>query len=517
MISSGYLAFTLAGFVDFDRTLEKIRVLFPVQEEPVLRLDEEYLDTFDWRLYIHGYVFRQRGARFLLSPIAGTPCWETSGPRKSRLFWWDFPEGVLRERLASLSGPRALCPLLQIIGRRRSFRLCNRDDKTVLRFSLDTGDVFVDKVGKGAFAPYLRLEEVRGYRKPFHRVAELLKKDGLRELATDESFLQLALRVIDRRPADYSSKFSVSLRPEQKISMAISSIGLLLHTAMIRNLPGVLGDVDPEFLHDFRVAIRRTRSLLSQLKTEIPPGQAGFFQQEFQWLGSVTGPVRDLDVCLQKEEKYRGLLPETLHPGLAQFLEEIQRQRKARLAKMQDDLQSTRAKDLLANWHDFLTALPVGIEWPAGQVSCRTVAVKVLRTCFRRLVRHAALILEGEGGDAAMHRARIQAKKLRYLTEFFRPLFPAVDSDNLLQQLHGLQDDLGDFNDLTVQIKGLQQRRDVQEPGRIVRDSLDGLLSGLAVEQKRIRKRCRKNCRMFVDQERKHLFGDVFKKKQTHG
>jgi CHAD domain-containing protein len=513
MMSSGYLSFAIEGFVDFDRTLEKIRVLLPVQEEPALRLDEQYLDTFDWRLYTHGYVFRQRGARFLLSPLAETPSRETSGPRKPRFFWWDFAEGDLRERLASLSGPRALCPLLQVIGRRRSFRLCNRDNKTVLRFSLDTGEVFVDNEGKGAFAPYLRLQEVRGYRKQLHRVTELLKKDGLRQLAAEESFLQLALRVIDRKPADYSPKFSVSLQPEQTISMAISSIGLFLHTAMTRNLPGVLADIDSEFLHDFRVAIRRTRSLLSQLKTEIPPGQAGFFQQEFKWLGSVTGPVRDLDVCLLKEEKYRGLLPETLRPGLVLFLEGVQRERKDELTKMRADLQSSRVTDLLINWHEFLSALPVGIEWPAGQVSCRMVALKALRRCFRRLVRHASLVLEGEGGDAAMHKARIQAKKFRYLTEFFRPLFPAADTDDLLQQLHGLQDDLGDFNDLTVQIKGLQQRRDVLEPGRIVRDSLDGLLSGLAVERKRIRKRCMKNCRMFVDQERIHLFGKIFRKK----
>jgi CHAD domain-containing protein len=515
MMSAGYHTFTLAGLVDFDRILAEIRILFPVQEDPVLRLDEQYLETFDWRLYTHGFVLRQRGARFLLNRLTGADSQEVSGPQKPRLFWWDFPEGMLRESLASLSGNRALCPLLQVVGRRRSFRLYNRDEKTVLRFSLDAGEVFVDNESKGAFSPCLRLEEVRGYRKPFHSVMELFKKNGLREMATGENFLQSALRVIDRRPVDYSSKFSVSLQPEQKICTAISDIGLRLHAAMDRNLPGVLGDIDPEFLHDFRVAIRRIRSLLSQLKKEIPPGQAGFFQHEFQWLGSVTGPVRDLDVCLQKEEQYRGLLPETLHRGLAQFLEEIQLQRKTKLATMLNDLQSARATKLFADWHNFLTALPAVIEWPAGQIPCRTIAVKVMQRCFRRLVRDAGLILEGDE-DAAMHRLRIQAKKFRYLTEFFRQFFPETAMDNLLQRLRGLQDDLGDFNDLTVQMKGLQQRRDIPEPGRIVRASLDGLLSGLAVERKRIRKRCMKKCRKFVDQEKMHLFRDVFKKKQAH-
>ena len=31
---------------------------------------------------------------------------------------------------------------------------------------------------------------------------------------------------------------------------------------MNENLPGLLADVDTEFLHDFRVAVRRTRSTL---------------------------------------------------------------------------------------------------------------------------------------------------------------------------------------------------------------------------------------------------------------
>jgi CHAD domain-containing protein len=512
-MKSGYLAFTSNGSVDFDRLLEKIHRLFPVQKEAVLHVDEQYLDTFDWRMYNSGFVFRQTGTRYLLTSLSGMPVLEIPGPKKPKLFWRDFPEGVLRDRLAPISDNRALCPVLRVVGLRRNFRLYNRDEKVVLRFSLDTGEVFADDKGRGPFTPYLRLEGVRGYQKPLRRVAELLQRNNWQELKTGENFFDLTLRVIDRQPIDHKQKTSVYIQPEQTMNQAISTIGLTLHTAMERNLPGVLGDIDAEFLHDFRVALRRTRSVLSQLKNEIPPGQAGVFQEEFKWLGSVTGPVRDLDVCLQKADIYRGFLSERLHQGLVQLLEEIQQQRTAQFIKMQENLQATRAVNLLANWHEFLTALPADIEWPAGQVLCPQVAVKVVRRCFRRLIRDASAIIEGEHGDSAIHKLRIQAKKFRYMSEFFRRFFPADDMDLLLKELHGLQDDLGDFNDLAVQIRGFQQRRAILHPDMTIRDTLEGLLAGLAAEKKKILKRCVKRCAAFMDQSRIQLFGEGIKKK----
>ncbi len=510
-MKSGYLAFTLNGSVDLDRLLEKIGSLFPVREEAVFHVDEQYLDTFDWRMYTSGFVFRQTGARYVLASLLGTPVFEISGPEKPKLFWWDFPEGILRDRLASVSGTRALCPVLQVVGLRRKFRLFNRDEKLVLRFSLDTGEVSADDEDRGPFAPYLRLEGIRGYQKPRHRIAELLQRNGWQELKAGESFFDLILRAIGRQPVDQKQKASVFALPEQTTSQAISMIGLALHTAMERNLPGVLKDIDAEFLHDFRVALRRTRSVLSQLKNEIPPGQAGVFQEEFRWLGSVTGPVRDLDVCLQKSQTYRGLMSESLHRGLAQLLEEIQQQRTAQFIKMQEILQSARAVNLLANWHEFLTALPADIEWPAGQVPCPKVAVKVMRRCFRRLLRDTGAIIGGEQGDSAIHRLRIQAKKFRYMAEFFRRFFPADDMDVLLKELHGLQDDLGGFNDLAVQIRGFQQRRATLQPDETIRGALDGLLAGLAAEKKRILKRCVKRCAAFMGQDRMQAFGEVIK------
>ncbi len=63
------------------------------------------------------------------------------------------------------------------------------------------------------------------------------------------------------------------------------------------NLPGTLEDVDSEFLHDLRVAVRRTRSLQRQFKA-IYPDRLQHFRDEFKRLQAVTGDLRDLDVYL---------------------------------------------------------------------------------------------------------------------------------------------------------------------------------------------------------------------------
>jgi CHAD domain-containing protein len=67
---------------------------------------------------------------------------------------------------------------------------------------------------------------------------------------------------------------------------------------IIRNEPGVRAALDSEFLHDYRVAIRRTRSLLRQIRNVFPDDAVEHFSSEFSWIGRLTGPSRDMDVLV---------------------------------------------------------------------------------------------------------------------------------------------------------------------------------------------------------------------------
>ncbi len=74
---------------------------------------------------------------------------------------------------------------------------------------------------------------------------------------------------------------------------------------------------------------------------------------------------------------------------------------------------------------------------------------RIYRT-HRRIVKEGNQLL-GHTEDEKLHALRIECKKLRYLLEFFASLFPPKKVDRLIRQLKQLQDNLGEFTDLTVQ------------------------------------------------------------------
>ena len=65
----------------------------------------------------------------------------------------------------------------------------------------------------------------------------------------------------NRIPGDSSSKLLVDLEPEQRADSAVRTILLELLTAIEANIDGTIDDLDAKFLHDLRVACRRTRTV----------------------------------------------------------------------------------------------------------------------------------------------------------------------------------------------------------------------------------------------------------------
>ena len=106
-----------------------------------------------------------------------------------------------------------------------------------------------------------------------------------------------ALTHADRIPAN-GNRSSAKLRPETFAAVAIAEMLTGFAAAIEENVPGTVASIDTEFLHDLRVAVRRTRSILKLVGDVLPDGLAERFAPEFKWLGDLTTPVRDLDVYL---------------------------------------------------------------------------------------------------------------------------------------------------------------------------------------------------------------------------
>jgi CHAD domain-containing protein len=225
---------------------------------------------------------------------------------------------------------------------------------------------------------------------------------------------------------------------------------------MMRNEAGTKADTDSEFLHDFRVSIRRTRSALTQIKGVFPDPELARFNDGFRWMGAATGPVRDLDVWLLKLDGYRRTLPETIRPhldALETFLKREQRREQRKLART---LGGEKYANLIDEWRRFLArATPEENAPPNARRPVKEVASERIHKIYRRVLKRGGKIRPDSPAEA-LHRLRIDGKKLRYLLEFFRSLYDVDEIGGLIKSLKQLQDNLGDFNDYEVQQASLK-------------------------------------------------------------
>jgi len=116
-----------------------------------------------------------------------------------------------------------------------------------------------------------------------------------------------------------------------------------------------------------------------------------------------------------------------------------------------DHLNSERYARILSDWEEFLNEpVPEILEAANATMSIIDLAQWRIVKRYRRIIKDGKFLLEHPQAEL-MHALRIECKKLRYLIEFFASLFPAKKIRQLIDQLKRLQDNLGDFNDLSVQ------------------------------------------------------------------
>ena len=459
--SDAAAVYPLAARRDGLRALASLQGAFSTLRESSPVCHEVYLDTFDWRLHNRGLCLCSRGREGVTALAL-----ESDHDRlESRLangtppvFAADLPAGAMHQRIAPLIELRRLLPLARLETTGHTLRVLDDQEKTVARVLIECTAVTTPGAAESVrqLPPILRVLPVRGYAGAATSVIRHLENQvGL--APGDRQRLDQALQAVGRHPGDYSPKLTVKLSPEMRAEHAAAIVCRRLLDNMIANEDGVRRDLDVEFLHDFRVAVRCTRSALAQLEKVFPRDAAARFRREFKWLGSITGAVRDLDVYLLKMDEYRASLPADAAEDLAPLNEFLRRHRRAERRRLVAALRSQRYRKLVENWRAFLDSDTSGDSAPAdARRDVADVAGARIWRAYRRIHRHGRKIDAGTPAES-LHELRIDCKKLRYLLEFFCSLYDDNDIAPLLKSLKRLQDNLGDFNDLEVQQRTLQQ------------------------------------------------------------
>ena len=499
--------------LDIKGTADIVDVLakqFSIERSGSWIATEQFFDSFDWRLFKNKLSMILSNNCLRVVDVDGQLLLETEVGEAQKFFCWDFPTTSSRELLQEVLGYRAVFPLVGVNKTVCDYRLTNKDKKIVVKISVI---VYRAMAGEEEIAAFLDMRGVRGYDGQFKRAAKIVRHNGARETPQGPAVLEAVLQNGQRFPLDYSSKYLVALEAEWTVGQVASVICLALLDTMERNLEFILTDVDTEFLHDFRVAMRRTRSFLSLMK-KLLPVQVANFVNDFKWLGPLTGSVRDLDVYLLKKDYYTSLLPKTLRAGLPYFFDDLARQRQQVFKEMVDGLRSDRFKTLMLDWRRYLAELPTGQENGYLDRPCRPEAVRLIHKQFVRIKRDGRKI-DDSSADKLLHDLRLQAKKFRYLLEFYAPYFQRADVKLFVQQLKKLQDNLGDFNDLSVQQWMLEDYH-AGLAGRSKRDlkiasAIGGLISNLTREQQLVRQDFKRIFKRFSKKDNIRLFHQTFR------
>jgi CHAD domain-containing protein len=245
-----------------------------------------------------------------------------------------------------------------------------------------------------------------------------------------------------------------NIAPQATAEDALAAIVLSGVEHLRANENCVLARAHDEGIHQMRVAVRRLRSCLALYDEMLPPQQAAYLSGELRWLIGELGPARDWDVFLADTlaSVMRGITGEKTLKDLRQAAEE---KRDVAYQRAEAALRSQRYLGLVMllgawaegrRWHDPGTE-PAARPEAMGELA-ETVAHALLDKRYAD-VRHAGRRFAALGAEGR-HKLRIQIKKLRYATEFFGCLYPRDALVAYLEDLKGLQDQLGVANDIEV-------------------------------------------------------------------
>jgi|WetSurMetagenome_2_1015567.scaffolds.fasta_scaffold10080_6 CHAD domain-containing protein len=507
------MTFRLTAGHDKSVVLSGIKKLFRLSPYKHGKHKSSMYDSFDWRLYRSDRLLLSGNHTLIaLKSISSEDVLNEepvhSGP--SPRFWWDFHGPDLKSTLKSILDMRALIKMSSFEEGFEIYSALNEDAKTVARIGFYK--ISGTKGSSNPQAEYIQLMPLKGYDNELKVIRDTVMR--LKITPVNEHRLVDLLRDSGLEPGRYTSKIDVPLDPTEQGSSAMKKILRQMLNVIRQNEDGIKKDIDTEFLHDFRVAIRRTRSAISQVPGIFPQEDTARFGDDFKYLGQLSNRLRDLDVYILNKDHFSELLPQELRPGLTPLFKSLQKERQHEFMKFVADLDGARCRKILAGWEQLL-----GMRCDADDSMANaerpilSVATEFITKRYKKTIKSGKQIND-TASEMSMHGLRIQCKKLRYLLEFFSSLFPRSDIDLFIRHLKKMQDILGEFNDLTVQQEELRGHlKRIGQKGKVKLKeaaALGGLISVLKIRQDDIRFQFKAVFEEFHNRENTELFHKLF-------
>jgi CHAD domain-containing protein len=233
-----------------------------------------------------------------------------------------------------------------------------------------------------------------------------------------------------------STPVAKSMRPEEAFRATLSDC-LAQITA---NAASLRVGRSAEGLHQLRVAFRRLEAALGAFGWEFGQDWLEELRGRAKILAGRLAPARDLDVFVSK------LASDPPKSGVSDGLPQL----RARAESARDTAWVAVAACIASSDFDLFAddvAALASSQLPLTRDRrLPRIARSMLDRQVKRVKKRGKVAASQEEGD--LHRLRIALKKLRYTAEFFAPLYPKREVTNYLQNVRGLQNHLGDLNDV---------------------------------------------------------------------
>ena len=440
-----------------------------------------YWDTPDWSLFRAGWAYRWRDA---------------SGIKSLTLKSIEASRDVLHKRLEVeqhvaefpghnghplLSGRVAdqlegldltdLRELFRVHNNRRHFDI-RTPDESLIRVAIDEATISIrhpmEKPTSGGTAfMELELELVEGREESLLQVAKTMQKRfGL--LQSRRGKFDRGLQAAGLSPPGaplarwvYGDTSYLDELREREFSTDDPAIHLAYRCfleqfeEMLAQEPKAWEGLDPEGVHQMRVRTRHLRAAFRAFKDVMPSDSIRSFNREFKWVAAALGKVRDLDVYRDSLEHYAAGVPAEDAAHDTDFQRHLaDRWRKAR-KRLLACLKSRRYERLKDRFARFLASGPSQRAVNAyGRITIGVAARQLIGKRYKALLRDGSAISPASSTES-LHALRIQCKRMRYLFEFFDPIYGHAFKPDI-KRIRKLQDVLGEFQDAFVATQQLR-------------------------------------------------------------
>jgi CHAD domain-containing protein len=229
--------------------------------------------------------------------------------------------------------------------------------------------------------------------------------------------------------------------------------------------PGVRLGGEPEDVHRFRVATRRSRALIRATRARAGERLVAA-ANDLGWLAGLLGEVRDLDVLLARLEPLVAALDADAAGGES-ILELLRGEREAKRADLLSALDSERYLSLLDRIAEAVETIPDTLDGDPRAPA---------RAELERLERAAAKVTTSSADDE-LHALRIRAKRARYTAEL-AALTGGKRLARYVEAVTAVQDVIGEHQDAVV----------AEERLRAIATPASSLAAGRLIELERRRR-----------------------------